>query len=253
MNLDGHAAIVTGGGSGLGEATALRLAASGCRVAVLDLNGEAAQVIAGQIGGTSAGCDVGDEASTEAAFVAARARHGPARLLVNCAGVAPAARIVGRGGPTRLAEFERVIRVNLIGTFNTLRLAAAEIRGLDPEEDGERGVIINTASIAGYEGQVGQAAYAASKAGVIGLTLQAARELAPYGIRVVTIAPGLMWTPMLEAMPEEIRHTLAGSVPFPSRLGMPDEFASLVVHIVQNRYLNGETIRLDGALRMPPR
>ncbi|MBV8401396.1 MAG: SDR family NAD(P)-dependent oxidoreductase [Acetobacteraceae bacterium] len=253
MNLDGQAAIVTGGGSGLGEATALRLAASGCRVAVLDLNGAAAQVIAGQIGGVSAGCDVGDEANTEAAFAAAGERHGPARLLVNCAGVAPAARIVGRGGPMRLAEFEGVIRVNLIGTFNTLRLAAAEMRGLDPEEDGERGVIINTASIAGYEGQVGQAAYAASKAGVIGLTLQAARELAPYGIRVVTIAPGLMWTPMLEAMPEEIRHTLAGSVPFPSRLGMPEEFASLVVHIVQNRYLNGETIRLDGALRMPPR
>ena len=253
MNLEGQAAIVTGGGSGLGEATALRLAASGCRVTVLDLNGEAAEAIAAQVGGVSAVCDVRDEASAEAAFAAADARHGPARLLVNCAGVAPAARIVGRAGPMRLAEFERVIRVNLIGTFNTLRLAAAQMRGLDAYQEGERGVIINTASIAGYEGQVGQAAYAASKAGVIGLTLQAARELAQYGIRVMTIAPGLMWTPMLEAMPEEIRHTLAGSVPFPSRLGMPDEFASLVVHIVQNRYLNGETIRLDGALRMPPR
>ena len=253
MDLEGQAAIVTGGGSGLGEATALRLAASGCRVAVLDLNGEAAEAVAGQVGGESAACDVGDEASAEAAFAAAAARHGPARLLVNCAGVAPAGRIVGRGGPLRLADFERVIRVNLIGTFNMLRLAAAEMRGLDPDEDGERGVIVNTASIAGYEGQIGQSAYAASKAGVIGLTLQAARELAQYGIRVVTIAPGLMWTPMLEAMPEEVRHSLAGSVPFPSRLGMPEEFASLVAHIAENRYLNGETIRLDGALRMPPR
>jgi NAD(P)-dependent dehydrogenase (short-subunit alcohol dehydrogenase family) len=253
MDLDGQAAIVTGGGSGLGAATTFRLAAAGCRVTVLDLNGEAAEAVARQVGGASAACDVGDAASAEAAFAAARAAHGPVRLLVNCAGVAPAGRIVGRGGPMQLADFERVIRVNLIGTFNMLRLAAAEMSALGPMEDGERGVIVNTASIAGFEGQVGQAAYAASKAGVIGLTLQAARELARYGVRVVTIAPGLMWTPMLDAMPEEVRQTLGTAVPFPSRLGMPEEFASLALHVATNRYLNGETIRLDGALRMPPR
>ena len=253
MDLRGRAAIVTGGGSGLGAATAARLAGSGCRVAVLDLNNEAAEVVAHQFGGVAASCDVGDGASAEAALAKARAAHGPARLLVNCAGIAPAGRIVGRDGPMPLGDFEGAVRVNLIGTFNMLRLAAADMSTLDPMDDGERGVIVNTASIAGYEGQVGQAGYAASKAGVIGLTLQAARELARYGIRVVTIAPGLMWTPMLEAMPEEVRHTLSGSVPFPSRLGMPEEFAALVLHIAANRYLNGETIRLDGALRMPPR
>jgi NAD(P)-dependent dehydrogenase (short-subunit alcohol dehydrogenase family) len=253
MNLDRQAAIVTGGGSGLGAAVAVRLAAAGCRVTVLDLNGEAAEAVGRQADGAWARCDVGDAASAEAAFAAAHQAHGPVRLLVNCAGIAPAGRIVSRNGPMRLEDFERVIRVNLIGTFNMLRLAASEMRALDPTEDNERGVIVNTASIAGYEGQIGQAAYAASKAGVIGLTLQSSRELAQYGIRVVTIAPGLMWTPMLDAMPEEVRHTLAGSVPFPSRLGMPEEFASLALHIAQNRYLNGETIRLDGALRMPPR
>jgi NAD(P)-dependent dehydrogenase (short-subunit alcohol dehydrogenase family) len=253
MHLHGQPAIVTGAGSGLGAATAAQLAVAGCPVTVLDLNGEAAEAVARQWGGAWAACDVGDAGGAEAAVAKARAAHGPVRMLVNCAGIAPAARIVSREGPMRLADFEQVVRVNLIGTFNMLRLAAAEMSALDPMEDGERGVIINTASIAGYEGQAGQAGYAASKAGVIGLTLQASRELARYGIRVVTIAPGLMWTPMLEAMPEEVRHTLSGSVPFPSRLGMPEEFAALVVHIATNRYLNGETIRLDGGLRMPPR
>ena len=172
---------------------------------------------------------------------------------MNCAGIGPAGRIVGRDGPMKLDVYERVIRVNLIGTFNMLRLAAAEMAGLEPYDDGERGVIVNTASIAGYEGQVGQVAYASSKAGVIGLTIQAARELARSGVRVMTIAPGLIQTPMFNGLPEDVRESLAATVPFPPRLGMPDEYAALVLHIVANRFLNGETIRLDGALRMAPR
>jgi NAD(P)-dependent dehydrogenase (short-subunit alcohol dehydrogenase family) len=253
MRLDGQAAIVTGGASGLGSATAERLARAGCRVAVLDINQAAAEASAQRIGGVGIACDVADAASTEAAVAKARAAHGPARLLVNCAGVGTAGRIVGRDGPLQLAAFERVIRINLIGSFNLLRLAAADMSALDPLEDGERGVIINTASIAAYEGQVGQAAYAASKAGVIGMTLPAARELARVGVRVVSIAPGLFRTPMLEGLPAELQQGLAEGVPFPQRLGEPDEYAALVEHIATNRFLNGETIRLDGALRMPPR
>jgi NAD(P)-dependent dehydrogenase (short-subunit alcohol dehydrogenase family) len=253
MRLDGLAAIVTGGASGLGAATAERLARAGCRVAVLDINQSAAEMQAQHIGGIGVACDVADAASAETAVAQARGAHGPARLLVNCAGIGIAARIVGREEPMPLAEFERVIRVNLIGSFNMLRLAAAEMCQLDPLDEGERGVIVNTASIAAYEGQVGQAAYAASKAGVIGMTLPAARELARAGVRVVTIAPGLFQTPMLAALPEEIQASLAQGVPFPQRLGEPDEYAALVEHIVANKYLNGETIRLDGALRMPPR
>ncbi len=191
--------------------------------------------------------------SAAAAVGTARAVHGPARLLVNCAGIGSAGRIVGRDGPMALSAFEQVVRVNLIGTFNLLRLAAAEMAALAPLEDDERGVIVNTASIAAYEGQVGQAAYAASKAGVIGLTLPAARELARSGIRVMTIAPGLVETPMLAGVPDELRAGLAASVPFPARLARPDEYAALVLHIATNRFLNGETIRLDGALRMAPR
>ena len=198
-------------------------------------------------------CDVADAASAEAAVAKAREAHGPARLLVNCAGVGTAARIVGRDGPMPLAAFERVIRINLIGSFNLLRLAAADMAKLDPLDEGERGVIINTASIAAYEGQVGQAAYAASKAGVVGMTLPAARELARSGVRVVTIAPGLFHTPMVEGLPVEVQQSLAESIPFPQRLGMPEEYAALVEHIVTNSFINGETIRLDGALRMPPR
>jgi NAD(P)-dependent dehydrogenase (short-subunit alcohol dehydrogenase family) len=253
MRLDEQAAIVTGGASGLGAATAQRLARVGCRVAVLDIDVGAAQASAQRIGGIGIGCDVAEAASAEAAVAKAREAHGPARLLVNCAGVGTAGRIVGRDGPMPLAAFERVIRVNLIGSFNLLRLAAADMGTLAPLEDGERGVIVNTASIAAYEGQVGQAAYAASKAGVIGMTLPAARELARVGVRVVTIAPGLFRTPMVEGLPVEIQRSLAEGVPFPQRLGGAEEFAALVEHIATNRYLNGETIRLDGALRMPAR
>jgi NAD(P)-dependent dehydrogenase (short-subunit alcohol dehydrogenase family) len=253
MKLNGQAAIVTGGASGLGTATATALAGAGCKVAVVDLNEAAAQAVAQRIGGLAVGCDVADAASAEAAFARAREAHGGARVLVNCAGIGVAGRIVGREGPMKLADFERVIRVNLVGTFNMLRLAAAEMGALEPGADGERGLIVNTASIAGYEGQVGQAAYAASKAGVIGLTIQAARELARSGVRVMTIAPGLIQTPMFGGLPEEVRDALAASVPFPARLGMPEEYAALVLHIAANRFLNGETIRLDGALRMAPR
>jgi NAD(P)-dependent dehydrogenase (short-subunit alcohol dehydrogenase family) len=253
MRLDGQAVIVTGGASGLGAATAERLSRAGCRVAVLDIDSAAAEASVGRIGGIGISCDVADADSAEAAVARAREAHGAARLLVNCAGVGTAGRIVGRDGPLPLGSFERVIRVNLIGTFNLLRLAAADMRTLDPLEDGERGVIVNTASIAAYEGQVGQAAYAASKAGVIGLTLPAARELARVGVRVVSIAPGLFRTPMLEGLPAELQQSLAEGMPFPQRLGMPEEYAALVEHIATNRFLNGETIRLDGALRMPPR
>jgi NAD(P)-dependent dehydrogenase (short-subunit alcohol dehydrogenase family) len=253
MRLDGQAAIITGGASGLGAATAAALAGAGCKVALVDLNGAAAAKLAEPLGGIGIACDVADPDSAEAAFAQARAAHGAARVLVNCAGIGTAGRIVGRDGPMKLAAFERVIRVNLIGTFNMLRLAAAEMGALDPFEDGERGVIVNTASVAGYEGQVGQAAYAASKAGVIGLTIQAARELARAGIRVMTIAPGLIHTPMFGGLPDDVQASLAASVPFPARLGQPSEYAELVMHILANRFLNGETIRLDGALRMAPR
>jgi NAD(P)-dependent dehydrogenase (short-subunit alcohol dehydrogenase family) len=253
MRLDGQAAIVTGGASGLGAATAAALAGAGCKVALVDINGEAAAKVAEPLGGIGIACDVADPDSAEAAFEAARAAHGAARVLVNCAGIATAGRIVGKDGPMKLSAFERVIRVNLIGTFNMLRLAAAEMSGLEALDDGERGVIVNTASVAGYEGQVGQAAYAASKAGVIGLTIQSARELARAGIRVMTIAPGLIHTPMFAGLPDEVQASLAASVPFPPRLGQPSEYAALAMHIVANRFLNGETIRLDGALRMAPR
>jgi NAD(P)-dependent dehydrogenase (short-subunit alcohol dehydrogenase family) len=253
MRLDGQAAIVTGGASGLGAATAQRLAQAGCRVAVLDINQAAASAAGQRIGGIGIGCDVADAASAEAAVAKARGSHGPARVLVNCAGIGTAGRIVGRDGPIDLAAFERVVRINLIGSFNLLRLAAADMSRLDPLDDGERGVIINTASIAAYEGQVGQAAYAASKAGVIGMTLPAARELSRVGVRVVTIAPGLFQTPMVEGLPSEVQAGLAQSIPYPQRLGEPDEYAALVEHIVTNRFLNGETIRLDGALRMASR
>ncbi len=253
MQLNGMAAIVTGGGSGLGAATAERLAKAGCRVAAVDINEVAAKATAERIGGIGIKCDVADSASAEAAFAAARAAHGPVRILVNCAGVGTAGRIVGREGPLKLDAFERVIRVNLIGTFNMLRLAGAEMSDADPMEDNERGVIVNTASIAAFDGQVGQAAYAASKGGVASLTLPAARELARAGVRVMTIAPGLFHTPMVAQLPAEIQASLAASIPYPPRLGLPEEYAALVEHIVTNRFLNGETIRLDGALRMAPR
>ena len=253
MNLHGQAAVVTGGGSGLGAATAALLARGGCKVALLDINETAAQAHAATIGGVAIRCDVADSASAEAAMAEARAAHGPARVLVNCAGIGAAGRVLGRDGPLRLEAFERVVRVSLIGTFNLIRLAAADMSGLDPLEDGERGVIVNTASIAAFDGQVGQAAYAASKGGVVGMTLPIARELARVGVRVMTIAPGVFHTPMVDGLPPEIRKSLGDGVPFPQRLGMAEEYAALVGHILENRFLNGEVIRLDGALRMAPR
>jgi NAD(P)-dependent dehydrogenase (short-subunit alcohol dehydrogenase family) len=253
MQLEGLSALVTGGGSGLGAATVEALARAGCRVAVADINVANAEAVAARIGGIAVACDVTDAASAEAAVAQAASAHGAARILVNCAGIGTPGRIVGRDGPLPLENFSRVINVNLIGTFNMLRLAATAMSKLDPLEDGERGVIVNTASVAAYEGQIGQAAYAASKAGVVGLTLPAARELARFGIRVVTIAPGLFVTPMLSVLPPDIQQTLGSAIPYPSRLGQPSEYADLVLHIATNRFLNGETIRLDGALRMAPK
>ena len=253
MQVQGVAAIVTGGGSGLGAATGRALAAAGAKVALLDLNQEAAAAVADEIGGLALACDVADAASAEAAVARAAEAHGPARILVNCAGIAPAARIVGRNGPASLDAFATVIRVNLIGSFNLMRLVAAGAQALDPREGGERGVVVSTASVAAYEGQIGQAAYAASKAGVVGLTLPAAREFAAVGIRVCAIAPGLFETPMLRGLPQEVQDSLGAAVPFPSRLGRPEEYAALVMAIVGNPMLNGEVIRLDGALRMQPK
>ena len=256
MKIQGLSAIVTGGASGLGAATARALAEAGARVALLDLDGAAAQAQAEAIGGIGLACDVADAGNAEAAVARAAEAHGPARILVNCAGIAPAARIVGRDGPASLEAFARVIQVNLIGSFNLMRLVAAGAAGLDPLEGGERGVIVSTASIAAYEGQVGQAAYAASKAGIVGLTLPAARELAPLGIRVCAVAPGIFGTPMLLGLPQDVQDvqdSLGAAVPFPARLGRPEEYADLVLAIVRNPMLNGETIRLDGALRMQAR
>jgi NAD(P)-dependent dehydrogenase (short-subunit alcohol dehydrogenase family) len=253
MEVTGHAALVSGGASGLGAETARALARAGARVALLDVSLEQARGLAEEIGGLAVACDVADAASAEAAVAAARARHGPARIAVNCAGIAPPKRIVGRDGAMPLAEFKKVIEVNLIGTFNVMRLAAADMTGLEPLADGERGVIVSTASVAAFEGQVGQAAYASSKGGVVALTLPAARELAPYGIRVLAIAPGLIDTPMLMGLSEEVRDSLAAQVPFPNRFGTPAEYAALVMHMIANPLLNGEVVRLDGALRMQPR
>jgi NAD(P)-dependent dehydrogenase (short-subunit alcohol dehydrogenase family) len=254
MDLHGQPALVTGGGSGLGAATAEALARAGARVAVIDLNEAAATEVAARIGGIALACDVANDSAAADAVAAARAAHGPARVLVNCAGIGTPGRVVGREGPLELTAFARVVRVNLIGTFNMLRLVAAEMSVNEPmDPDSERGVIVNTASVAAYDGQIGQAAYAASKGGVVSLTLPVARELARFGIRVMTIAPGLFHTPMLAALPAEAQASLGASVPYPPRLGVPEEYAALVLHICANRMLNGETIRLDGALRMAPR
>ena len=252
MNLSGLAAIVTGGASGLGAETARTLAKAGAKVAVIDLSAEKAQAVASEIGGIAITCDVSDAASAEAAVAAACEKHGAARVLVNCAGIGPAKRIVGKEGPMPLGDFTKVIQVNLIGTFNMMRLVAAGMSKLEPYAE-ERGVIVSTASVAAFEGQIGQAAYSASKGGVAALTLPAAREFAQFGIRVMAIAPGIILTPMLLGLPEEVQQSLGASVPFPKRLGRPAEFAALVQHIVENSYLNGEVIRLDGALRLPPR
>jgi NAD(P)-dependent dehydrogenase (short-subunit alcohol dehydrogenase family) len=249
----GHAALVTGGGSGLGAATAAKLAAAGAKVALLDVNIDAARAVAVKIGGIAIACDVTDADAMADALAQARAQHGAARILINCAGIGPAKRIVGRDGPMPLADFDRVIKVNLIGTFNALRLAATDMARLDALVDEERGVIVAAASVAAFEGQIGQAAYAASKGGVAALMLPAARELAQFGIRVCAIAPGIFSTPMLQALPEDVQKSLAASVPFPKLLGKPEQFADLALHIIENRYLNGEVIRIDGALRMAPR
>ena len=252
-NLSGVAAIVTGGGSGLGAATAIRLGEAGVKVAIIDRNLDGAMTIASQCGGAAIQCDVSDADLAAAAVAEAREKHGAARILVNCAGIGLAKRIVGKDGPMALEDFSRVIQVNLIGTFNMMRLAAADMTRLDAMEDGERGVIVSTASIAAFEGQIGQAAYSASKGGIVALTIPAARELAQFGVRVLAIAPGLFKTPLLASLPEEVQTSLGATIPFPKRLGNPKEFAEIVMHCVQNGYLNGEVIRLDGSLRMAPK
>jgi NAD(P)-dependent dehydrogenase (short-subunit alcohol dehydrogenase family) len=249
----GHAAIITGGGSGLGAATALRLGEAGAKVAVLDLNLKGAEEVAAKCNGIAVQCDVGDAKSGADAVAKAREKHGAARILINCAGIGLGKRIVGKEGPMPLEDFSKVIQTNLIGTFNMLRLAAADMATLAPLDTGERGVIVSTASIAAYEGQIGQPAYSASKGGIVALTMPAARELAQFGIRVMTIAPGIFLTPLLLKLPEEVQASLGASVPFPKRLGQPPEFAELVMQILENLYLNGEVIRLDGALRMAPK
>ncbi|HWW48104.1 MAG TPA: SDR family NAD(P)-dependent oxidoreductase [Xanthobacteraceae bacterium] len=253
MLLKDQAALVTGGASGLGAATARKLAAQGAKVAICDLNMELAEKVAAELGGVAVKCDVADAASAEAAIAAAEKAHGVARVLVNCAGIGVAKRVVGRDGAMPLPDFEKVIRVNLIGSFNMLRLAATPMAKLEPLAGGERGVIINTASVAAYDGQIGQAAYSASKGGIVGMTLPIARELAQFGIRVMTIAPGLFLTPLLGALPQEAQDSLAAAIPFPHRLGQAEEFASLAMHMIDNPYLNGEVVRLDAALRMAPR
>jgi len=257
MNLTGQAALVTGAGSGLGEAVARTLAAQGVRVALLDINEAGARRVADKLGADRAlalRCDITDAASVTAALDAATAAHGPARILMNVAGIGTAKRIVQRdGSPAPLEDFERVVRINLIGTYNMTRLAVSRIAALAPLADGERGVVVNTASVAAFDGQVGQEAYSASKGGIVGMTLPLARDLAQFGVRVCTIAPGLFATPLMKELPEAVQQNLAASIPFPKRLGLPEEFAALAAHIVANGHLNGEVIRLDGALRMAPR
>ena len=261
MHIHGQAALVTGAGSGLGEATARELARLGARVAVLDRNAEAAERVAADINQTcgearalACACDVSDGESLQAAIDRAAAAHGPARILAHIAGIGTARRVLAKdGSPAPLEDFVHVLQVNLVGTYNAARLFAAACARLEPLEDGERGVMVFTASVAAFDGQVGQQAYSASKGGVVGMTLPMARDLAQYGIRVCTIAPGLFATPLMKTLPEPVQASLAASIPFPQRLGKPEEFAQLACHIVTNTHLNGEVIRLDGALRMAPR
>ena len=254
MQIQGQAALVTGGASGLGEATARALAAQGAKVAVLDRNAELAEKVAADIGGVACPCDITDPASVQAAIDKAAAAHGPARILMNVAGIGSAKRVVQRDGSAApLEDFVRVININLIGSYNVSRLFAAACSKLPTLDNGERGVMMFTASVAAFDGQVGQQAYSASKAGLAGMTLPMARDLAQHAIRVCTVAPGLFATPLMKELPEAVQQSLAASIPFPPRLGKPEEFAELACHIVTNGHLNGEVIRLDGALRMAPR
>ncbi len=252
MEINGKVFIVTGGASGLGEGTARMLAANGAKVVVADMQVEKGEAIAREIGGAFVKCDVSQEADGQA-VVAQAVSMGKLMGLVNCAGIAPAERTVGKTGPHSLATFTKVITVNLIGTFNMTRLAADAMAKNEPEATGERGCVINTASVAAYDGQIGQAAYSASKGGVVGMTLPIARDLSRNGIRVMTIAPGIFGTPMMFGMPKEVQDSLAAAVPFPSRLGTPEDYARLAKHIFENDMLNGETIRLDGAIRLAPK
>ncbi len=255
MDIHGQAALVTGGGSGLGEATARELARLGAQVAVLDVNEAGAKRVAAEIHGLALHCDITDEASVTKALTTATEAFGPARILMNVAGIGGAKRVIQRdGSPAPLADFERTVRVNLIGTYNVIRLFAAQAAKLAPvNAAGERGVIVNTASVAAFDGQVGQEAYAASKGGITAMTLPLARDLAQWGIRVMTIAPGLFSTPLLQELPAEVQQSLAAAIPFPKQLGQPQEFAQLAAHIAANGHLNGEVIRIDGALRLAPR
>ncbi len=252
MEIQGKVFIVTGGASGLGEGTARMLAANGAKVVIADMQLDKGQAVAASIGGAFVKCDVRSDTDGQAA-VAKATELGKLMGLVNCAGIAPAEKTVGKSGPHSLAIYTKTIMVNLVGTFNMIRLASDAMCKNKPESTGERGVMISTASVAAYDGQIGQAAYSASKGGVVGMTLPIARDLARNGIRNMTIAPGIFGTPMLFGMPQEVQDALAASVPFPSRLGTPDDYAKLAKHIIENDMLNGEVIRLDGAIRLPPR
>ena len=254
MDIKGQAALVTGGGSGMGADVARHLAGMGAKVALLDVNRDGAEQVAKEIGGIALECDIASAESAEKAVAAARAKHGPARILINVAGILIPGRIVGKeNAPLPLEKFAKVIEVNLVGTFNMMRLAAADMAGAEPLDDSERGVIISTTSVAAYEGQIGQAAYAASKAGIVGLTLPAARDLASKGIRVLAIAPGVVATPMMLNLPPASEKSITDTIPYPSRLARDDESSRRLVHLIENVAMNGEVIRLDGALRLAPR
>ncbi len=253
MQISGAPTIVTGGASGLGAATAEALAKAGAKVALFDVNIDLAKQTAARIGAIAIRCDVADSKSATDAIAEAQAKNGGTRILVNCAGIGPPKRIVGRDGPMPLEEFERVIRVNLTGTFNMIRLVGADMSKLEPMADNERGIFISTASVAAYEGQIGQSHYAASKGGIVALNIVVAREFAQFGIRSMVIAPGIFHTPLLGSLPQPAQDSLGASVPYPRRLGQASEYAALALHCITNTYLNGEVIRIDGALRMAPR